>query len=431
MKRNILDDLLLWKNDAMKKPIVMFGARQVGKTHTIDTFGKEYYGNYIKIDIEKDSKYSDLFDLDLNPKRIIQELEVRTNTKIIPNDTLIFFDEIQSNPKALNSLKYFYEDAPEYHIISAGSLLGVAINNQGVSFPVGKVKSINMYPLSFFEFMHAVGHGMLVDKIKECYEQNETLSQGLHIQALDLYKKYLIIGGMPEAVNVFLERESVFDAKEIQDEILSNYANDMTKYASTSESVKIRACFDSIPIQLAKPNQKFQYKVVKNGGSSTIFGSSLDWLVYSGLGLKCYLFENVEQPLSIQKDLTNFKLYMLDSGLLISKAKMDVTLISKLGQVDNTFLGPIAENYVANVLAQNDYELMYWSSGNTAEIDFAIENKDGIIPIEVKAGKRIASKSLGVFVKTYKPKYSIRLSIKNFGFENGIKSVPLYAATCI
>lgn len=430
MKREIINDLIKWKSLENRKPLIVHGARQVGKTYIIKQFGKEYYDNLIYVNFETNQELSLQISDSIDAKYIINKLELFFGEKIIPGKTLIFFDEIQANERALTSLKYFYEDAPEYHIIAAGSLLGIAINRKEYSFPVGKVQMMNMYPLSFKEFLTAIGRENLIGKIKEHFNSDERMDKDIHELCLKLYRTYLVVGGMPEVVQMYLDEQKVISTIDVQAEILESYERDMTKYADNSLSNKIIAAFDSIPVQLAKDNPKFQYKVIAKGGSSGIFGEAIMWLKNSGIVNQVYK-ANAELPLEMYKDLTSFKLYMSDVGLFVNKAKYPLYQIDLSIQPTMISMGPLTEHYVANELRTKGYETYYWESDGKAELDFMIQKETEIIPIEVKTSIHTKARSLDMYMKKYNPRYAIRISEKNFGFENNIKSVPLYAVFCI
>ncbi|MFM2394460.1 MAG: hypothetical protein RLZZ546_2442 [Bacteroidota bacterium] len=350
-----------------------------------------------------------------------------TETRIVASETLIVFDEIQSCPRALLSLKSFTEEAPEYHIIAAGSLSGVAINRNQFSFPVGKIDELSMYPMDFEEYLIALGRKNLCEEIKVGYEKNVALSKPLHDEALHEFKKYLIIGGMPACLNVYIESNSLYEVKEVQVRILNEYIADMAKYASPSTAVKVRACFDSIPAQLAKENAKFQYKTVQRGGTATIFGESIDWLNFAGLAHKCKKTFHGFMPIAAYTDLSDFKLYMSDVGLLVAKSEIATQTILQDYESENHFLGMVCENYVAQALVSNGFPLYYWKNENTAELDFILQIDENIIPVEVKKGSRTKSTSFNLYMKQYQSPFGVRISNKNFGFENNIKSLPLYA----
>ena len=431
MKRRITINLSEWKNSSRRQPLLVYGARQVGKTYVINEFGRNNYENVIYVNFEANLTVAADFSRDISPEHIINCLEIFYKQKIVPGKTLIFFDEIQLCERALTSLKYFCENAPEYHIIAAGSLLGVAFNRDKSSFPVGKVDLCHLYPLDFEEFLWAVGREMLAGEIRGCYANNSPLSSMLHEAALNLYKEYLIVGGMPAVVNEYCNSHRLLDAASVQALIINTYTADMVKYATPAETTKIMAAFQSIPAQLAKNNRKFQYKVIQRGGSASIFGSSIDWLCAAGLVVKCNKVERGYMPLAAYQDFSSFKLYMGDVGLLTLKSGMSAHNILTAIEDNNTFIGAIVENYVAVQLRVNRSELYYWDSAHTAEIDFIIQDGDEIIPIEVKSSAHTRSRSLSVYKAKYSPPYAIRISAKNFGFENQIKSVPLYAVFCI
>lgn len=283
MQREILKDLIKWKDIKNRKPLIIHGARQVGKTYIIKQFGKEFFDNLIYVNFETNKELSSQIKESIDAKYIINKLELFYGEKIIPGKTLIFFDEIQANERALTSLKYFCEDAPEYHIIAAGSLLGIAINKSDYSFPVGKVQMMNMYPLSFREFLVAIGRENLIEEIEKHFNNNERMDKDIHELCLKLYRTYLVVGGMPEVVQTYLTEQKVIATIDIQSEILSSYERDMTKYANSSLSNRIISAFDSIPVQLAKDNQKFQYKVISKGATSSIFGEAILLLKNSGI----------------------------------------------------------------------------------------------------------------------------------------------------
>jgi len=427
MKRKILQQLIDWKNSTSRKPLILNGARQVGKTFILREFGKEYYKNTVYVNLESNSAAASLFGSNISPKKLIKYLEAETGERIIPNDTLVILDEIQSCERAVTSLKYFCEEAPEYHIAAAGSLLGVAINRNQTSFPVGKVNILRLYPLDYEEFVTATGHDMLLDEIRNCYNNKTPMNEALHTMALSIYHDYLIVGGMPEAVKVFIETNSYIDSGLVQSSIIDNYAADMAKYATNSEAVKIRACYNSIPAQLAKDNKKFQYKVVQKGGSSTIFGASLEWLKQAGVVLECQRVDQGTHPLPVYADQTAFKIYMSDVGLLVNKSKMSVNTIIT-GEA-NIFMGAVTENYIAQQLTAQNYTPYYWTVSNSqAELDFVMQKDGKIYAIEVKKGEHVRSRSLSVFKQKYSPDYAIRFSQKNFGWTDDVISIPLYAA---
>ena len=431
MKRKIMQDLLRWKNKSNRQPLILNGARQVGKTYILNKFAQEQFSSVAYFNLENNLTARGFFEGNIDVQTIIQNLEVVLHERISANSTLIILDEIQSCPRALTALKEFSENAPQYYIVAAGSLLGVAINREHYSFPVGKVDELTLYPMDFEEFLWAMNEEQLSILIRNHYTSNEKLVTALHERALDFYRQYLIVGGMPAAVSQFSSTKSYINVADIQQNVLNDYTADMAKYATGSSAVKIRACYHSIPAQLAKENKKFQYKVVQRGGSATIFGESIEWLKYAGVVLKCSKITEGSIPVSAYVELSDFKLYMSDVGLLTLKSGMPSSMILSTLHDDNTFLGAIAENYVAQALVANGFQLFYWRSGNTAEVDFILQFESQIAPLEVKKGLNTRSRSLNVYRERYKPQFVFRISQKNFGFENGIKSVPLYAVYCI
>ena len=426
-----MKDLISWKNSNNRKPLLLYGARQVGKTYLVKEFGSKYFKDIIYVNFETNDIVSKLIDKDITPSYIIKNLEIVFNKKIDKDNTLIFFDEIQKNTRALTSLKYFCEDASEYYVIGAGSLLGVHINKKDFSFPVGKVDFLNIYPLSFEEFLINTNNSLLKDSIEDCYKNNKKLSDLMHNKALELYFDYLCIGGMPEVVDTYIKTNSTVNAIDYQKGIIESYKNDITKYADSKDAVKIISTFDSIPNQLAKDNKKFQYKLIQKGGTSTIFGNSINWLKNAGIVNEC-IKTKIGVPLKMYEELDSFKLYMNDVGLLTNLSEFPIYLIKNREAVNETMLGMLTENYVASSLKYNDLNLNYWKNDYESEVDFILQSQRGlIIPLEVKAGNHTKSRSLNNYMQEYNPKYAIRVSTKNFGFDNNIKSVPLYAVFCI
>ena len=431
MQRKAMQDLINWKNKKNRKPLLLYGARQVGKTYLVKEFGNKYFQDIIYVNFETNNLIGKIIDEDISPSYIIKNLEIVFNKKIDKDNTLIFFDEIQKNTRALTSLKYFYEEAPEYYVIGAGSLLGVQINKKDFSFPVGKVEFLTIYPLSFAEFLFNTENELLLNKIKECYKTNEQMPSLLHNKALDLYYDYLAIGGMPEVVQEYIVSNSIINAIDHQNDILESYKSDITKYAEMSFAPKIIATFDSIPVQLAKDNKKFQYKLVQKGGTSAIFGESINWLVNAGIVYKC-VKTKIGVPLKMYEELESFKLYMNDVGLLTNLSEFPIYLIKNREAVNELMIGMLTENYVASSLKYNGLNINYWKNDFDSELDFVLQSEKGlIIPVEVKASIHTKAKSLTNYMNEYKPKYGIRVSAKNFGFKNNIKSVPLYAVFCI
>ena len=347
---------------------------------------------------------------------VIAYLESLYNVRITPHDTLIILDEIQDCKRALLALKYFQEEYPQYDIVAAGSLLGVAVNK-------GEKEQEEDESTSIVENE--------AEEIREHYKTNEGLAESVHKMALDLYQKYLVVGGMPESVKIFVETHSFIECRSVQQAILNGYDSDMGKYAKPATTVKIKACWNSIPAQLAKENKKFQYKLAKKGGTAKIFGEAINWLILSGTVLKCKLVSHGNIPLTAYEDDSDFKIYLSDVGLLGAKAQMPIPMLLNAVETGNNFLGAVAENYVAQTLRANGIDLRYWKNDNTAELEFVIQDGMSVIPVEVKKGTKVKAISMNTFVQEYKSPIAYRISSKNFGLGNGIKSIPLYAAFCI
>lgn len=430
MERKTVKRLIQWKDSSRRMPLIIYGARQVGKTFTALTFGKEHYKNTTYFNMEDSSEVTAIFERDLNPERIIKELAVKSGQSIFKGDTLIIFDEIQASERALASLKYFCEREPEYHVIAAGSLLGVALNREKYSFPVGKVEMMTLFPLDFEEFLWATGNQAICEMIKESYREFSPLS--LHDTALDLYKTYLVVGGMPRAVMEYVDTGDFNFVVAAQKTLNDGYIADMAKYASPHETTKIMAAWGSVPGQLAKENHKFQYKLIKSGARAYEYETPLDWLKAAGVINKCIKVTEGNMPLSAYAENAAFKVYMVDTGLLCSKFDIAANVIIDSPTSFDGFKGALAENYVMQALVSNGFTPYYWESQGKAELDFVMQDRGGnVIPLEVKSAFNVKAKSLMTFVGKYKPPYSIRVSARNFGFENNIKSIPLYAVFCI
>ena len=431
MKRKLMDELVAWKRKTGRRPLVLNGARQVGKTYLLKEFGRACYENVVHVNLETNLLVNSLFADDISPWRIVELLEVHTGERILPEKTLVVLDEIQSCERALLALKVFCEEAPQYHVAAAGSLLGVALNRGRYSFPVGKVDELSLFPLDFEEFLWVLGEEALAAEIRRHYLSNETMPEVLHERAMEWFRKYLIIGGIPSVVGRYVGEKSFGEIVEVQAQIERDYLVYMSKYATAATSVKVRACYNSIPAQLAKDNRKFQYKVVQRGGSATIFGESIEWLNFAGIVLKCQKVNGGHIPLAVNVDLADFKLYLSDVGMLTMKSGMPPSMILSKVNEDNTFMGALTENYVAQAFAANGLPLYYWRSENTAEVDFVLQLGAEVVPVEVKSGVDVRSKSLGVFMERYKCGRAIRISRRNFGEANGVKAVPLYAVFCV
>ncbi|MDR3318062.1 MAG: ATP-binding protein [Clostridiales bacterium] len=431
MQRKIANALVAWKNGAYRKPLLLQGARQVGKTYTLLEFGRLYYENAAYVNFETSTTARTTFDEDIMPDKLIPKLSVLTGERIVKEKTLLIFDEVQACEKALTSLKYFCEFAPEYHVIASGSLLGIAVNRKQFSFPVGKVDRLTMYPMDLEEFLAAFGENALIKKIRDCYDTNAPMNAAYHKALTEYYRQYLVIGGMPEAIAKYVDTKDFRLVRLTQQNILADYLDDMSKYNSAAESKKTRLTYGNITVQLSKPNTKFQYKLLKSGGKASEFEDALQWLELTGIVDKCYLTEKVMLPLEDYRTTDAFKIYMSDIGLLCANKALrpDDILYSAPGL--NDFKGGMVENYVGQQLKINGYNKYCWVSGATAEVDFIIEKDGGVIPIEVKSADNTQAKSLNHYIKLYKPPYAIKIADKNFGYHDETKTIPLYAAFCI
>ena len=432
MKRKIYKDLLNWKENSIDIPLMIIGARQIGKTYIIKEFCKNEFENYIYINLLDNPQIVDLFEQSIPTEEKFTKMQWILNKNIDLEKTIIFFDEIQLSEKLISNLKYFCESDKPFKIICAGSLLGVKINRFHSSFPVGKVKMEYMYPMDFEEFLMATSSQGLIDEIYRCYNEVIPMTNALHDKLLNLYRLYLCVGGMPQAVQKIVDvNQNIFDFdKTIVKNIIESYLNDMNQYIlNNTEKSRIESIYKSIPSQLGNVSNKFQYTKINSNARSRDYETALQWLISSTMIYKCNLLKTIQIPPKAYADEEYFKLYISDVGLLTSLLEIQYNDIL----LDNNFLykGNIAENYVAEQLVRNGVSLYYWKSNSDAEIDFILYNEDGLIPIEVKASDNITSKSLNSYIKKYNPKYSIRISAKNFGFENNIKSIPLYAAFLI
>jgi len=430
MERRITKDLLAWKNSLRRKPLILNGARQVGKTYIVSAFGANEYEDFVYFNLEKSAKAAQVFEGNINPERIISLLSALANKQIKPGSTLLFLDEIQAAGRALTSLKYFQEDAPEYHVISAGSLLGIAVSRKKISYPVGKVNTMTLYPMDFEEFCWAIGRKLLSQAIRENCESMQSFP--LHDLALSLYRQYLVVGGMPEAVSHFTQTEDFSGISAIQEDIMDSYIADITKYAEASETVRILEAYNSLPRQLLKENRKFQYSKIRSGARASQFLYPLAWLEAANITLSCKQVSEGHRPIKAFENPDFFKLYMSDVGLLCAKFEVHPYDIVEDSLTATLFKGSLAENYVAQQLVSSGFQPNYWGAPQYAEVDFIITDKDGlVVPIEVKSGVNVRSKSLSIFKEKYETDYAIRFSTKDFGYANNIKSLPLYAAFCL
>lgn len=431
MYRKIMKYLEEWKESPHRKPLILQGARQVGKTYSVLEFGRNHYENVAYFNFESNPKLANTFEENISPDYLIPILSHIAGQTIIKEKTLIIFDEVQLCERALTSLKYFCEEAPEYHIIVAGSLLGVAVNREKFSFPVGKVDMKTLYPMDLEEFMIALGEDVLVDKIKDCFASDTPMPSALHDAAINIYRQYLVVGGMPECVMQYANTKDHILVRHTQSNILASYLNDMSKYNNLNEIKKTRLVYDNITVQLSKKNTRFQYKLVKKGGRASEFENAIEWLVLSGIVSQIYKVEQVNKPLENYRDIDSFKIYVSDLGLLCAKKELIPNDVLYMVDELNDFKGGMVENYVNSQLIINGYTTYYWESTRGAEVDFIIQREGKIIPIEVKSADNTRAKSLNIYMEAYRPDYAIKLSTKNFGFEDNKKTIPLYAAFCI
>ena len=431
MKRSITNELKKWKESPYRKPLILYGARQIGKTYSVLDFGKREYANVLYCNFEGNSDLAALFEQDLDPERIVKALSALFSVQVTRGNTLLFFDEIQACERALTSLKYFNETANDYHVIAAGSLLGLAVNRGHYSFPVGKVDMMNMYPLNFEEFLLATGNETLSEMIRESYAAASPLPQPFHSRAMDLYRQYLVVGGYPDAINRFVETGDYNLVRATQATVANAYLADMSKYATPADTVKSIAVYNSVTSQLAKETTKFQYSVVDKKARSKSYEMALEWLKAANVVLPSVKVTEGKYPINLYEDQSTFKIYYSDVGLFTMKTNMSPEKILQNLDLSDRARGILAECFIASELVAKGTALHYWESANSAEVDFIVQNEDGVIPIEVKSAENVRSKSLRSFVEKYVPRYAIRLSSRNFGFENGIKSIPLYAAFCL
>ena len=407
--------------------------RQSGKTYIIDEFCKNEYENYAYVNLFENDNVIELYNSNLTSDEKFAQLKVLLNFDFEKENSILFIDEIQESEKLISELKYFCEKHNNVRIICAGSLLGVKLKRTKFSFPVGKVKMLNLYPMDFEEFLMAMNEDMLINLIKESYEIDKPISQPLHDKAMGLYRTYLITGGMPESIKSMVSAKGdyiKYDTSVLSD-ILSSYFKDMDKYVtSEAEALKISRVYNSLPSQLSNLSNKFQFSKVNKGARAREYETALDWLEASNMVLVSKMIKTPEIPLMGFASNDTFKLYLSDVGILNNILKISMNDI--LSDNISLYKGVIAENYVANQLICNKHNLFYWQK-NTSEVDFLLYLKDGIIPVEVKASDNVRSKSLSVYYEKYKPKYMIRISTRNFGYddEKKIKSIPLYAVFCV
>ena len=423
MQRFILKKLIEWKESKYRKPLILKGARQVGKTYILKQFGKENYEGVAYFNFDHDEDLYNLFENTKNPKRILEQLAFIYGKAIIPGKTLIIFDEIQECPNALNSLKYFYEEANEYHIACAGSLLGIRLSH--TSFPVGKVDFFNMYPMTFSEFLIADNAQNLVDYMNSL-EKIEKIPDIFFNQLEEKLKAYFIIGGMPEAVSAWVNEKDMELVNKIQDNILSAYESDFSKHTQDSEANKISLIWNSVPSQLAKENKKFLYQVVKEGARAREYENALNWLNDANLIYKIYNVTKTDFPLKAYNDLSAFKIYMNDVGLLRKMSNLDSKIVVEGDKLFEEFKGAFTENYVLNMLTSTLNLVPNYYTFDRNEIDFIIQYKNNIVPIEVKANKSTNNTSLTKYNEKFNNELSVRFSMNNLSKDGKILNIPLF-----
>ena len=434
MERYAMQKLVQWKQRKNRKPLILKGARQVGKTWLMQEFGKQYFKNTAYVNFDRNDHMADVFEQDYNVERILMAINIETGVKIVPGETLIIFDEIQENPRAIASLKYFCEDAPEYAIIAAGSLLGVAIH-KGVSFPVGKVDTLELHPLCFREFLSAVGEEGLVSLLdnKETIASEITYNPVFQDKYIVWLKKYYFIGGMPEVVATFIDNKDFSEVRYLQKRIIELYEDDFSKHTTENELPRIRMVWNSIPMQLAKENKKFFFGKIKEGARAKDFELAIEWLQDCGLIKKVYNVSKPAMPLKAYIEFSAFKLYLLDVGLLGAMSELDAKSILQGNTIFTEFKGAMTEQYVLQQLVSDtEYTPYYFSeSKSEGEIDFLVQKGMDVIPIEVKAEENLRAKSLKVFCNKYQPNIAIRTSMSNYREQEWMTNIPLWVISRI
>ena len=423
MYRKIMQNLINWKNDKNRKPLILRGARQVGKTYIIKQFGEENYDGVAYFNFDHDTELYQLFENTKDPQRILEQLSFIYGKSIIPGKTLIVFDEIQECPNALNSLKYFEEEANEYHVICAGSLLGIRLSH--TSFPVGKVDFLDMYPMTFSEFLMADNCENLIEYMNSI-TKIENIPEVFFNRLSEKLKAYFIIGGMPEAVNSWTKEKNLEEVNKIQKNILIAYESDFSKHTTNIEANKISIIWNSIPSQISKENKKFLYQVAKDGARAREYEGAVNWLRDANIVYKIYNITKPSIPIKSYNDLSAFKLFVNDIGLLRKMTDLDSKIIIEGNKLFEEFKGALTENYVAQALTSLGFNPYYFSFDNRYEIDFIIQNKNEIIPIEVKSSENVNNTSLKVYNEKNKPKIRVRFSMKNLAKDDNLINIPLF-----
>ena len=425
MYRSVVNQLIEWKESDERKPLIVLGARQVGKTYSLLDFGKQHYKYVAYINCDENEQAKNLFVQDYNMERVLFAIAAIAGVPVVPGDTLIILDEIQELQKGLASLKYFCENAPEYHVCVAGSLLGITLRH-GESFPVGKVDMIRMFPMSFTEFLIARGRNLVAEQLQK---KNWYMLTGLHLTLVQMLREYYLVGGMPEVVKTYLKTNDPNSVRKVQNKILIAYRNDIAKHTTDEESKRIGIVWRSMPSQLAKENKKFIYGVAKEGGRAKEFEVAIQWLIDAGLVIRVGRASSPTMPLKVYEDLSAFKLYLLDVGLLGAMAEIDpVTLILPNDMKEGK--GMFTENFVCTHLAASvEQSIFYYSKENSPlEIDFMIQQGASIVPIEVKAEENLKSKSLSVFLQQNENMHGVRFSMSPYREQERMTNVPLYGA---
>ena len=424
IERDIISRFKAWRDAPTRKPILLRGARQIGKTWAMETFGNECFKYCVKFDFDRQQELKSVFQSTKDPRRIIKELTLYQEQPILAGETLIIFDEIQECEEALNSLKYFCEEAPEYHVIAAGSLLGVAVKKRRMTVPVGKVNIIDMHPVTFKEFLRASDRGTCdyIDSLEEIGHLPEIIMNKLRTE----YRRYLVSGGMPEAVAALLENRGTGEVDRVLQDILDLYELDFAKYAEPREIPRIHAIWHSLPAQLSKENRKFIYKVIRSGARSKDYEDALMWLEDAGMICRIFNIAKPGMPLSAYAETDAFKVYACDCGLLRRLARLPATVVTDPIANYTEFKGAMAENAVLQSVLPllDDQKPYYWTSPGTAEVEFVVQWGDEIIPVEVKAEENISGNSLSVYFKSYSPRYRMRFSMQNLQYNGGLLSCP-------
>lgn len=423
MERILMNDILVWKEKKNRKPLIIHGARQVGKTWLMKEFGRRYFEKCVYISFDNNPRMQAVFEQDYDIERIISALRVEYGSAFTASGTLLIFDEIQEVPKAMTALKYFYENAPEYYIVAAGSLLGMALH-EGMSFPVGKVDFLHLYPLNFYEYLLAFGEEELAGLLKK---KDYSLINSFRGKYTEYLRKYYYVGGMPEAVQCYVDTDDVKEVRGIQKNLLLYYENDFSKHAPKEQIARIQMVWNSIPAQLAKENRKFIYGIVREGSRAKDYEMAIQWLSDFGLINRSTRVKKPGMPLISCMDQASFKMYMLDVGLLAAKGNLPAKTILNGNAIFEEFKGALTEQFVAQELTAKGMELYYYSTENSSgEIDFVVQKEEYCIPVEVKASENLKAQSLKAYCRKYEPEIAIRTSMSNYREEEWMVNVPLY-----